>query len=59
MSEDTQHYNCVFVGWDGRGKSVFASKRDTYDLNSPSFKGDATGSDKSVDFQLPYDPALD
>ena len=38
---------------------MFASKRGTYDLNGPGFKGDAVGSDKSVAFRLPCDPALD
>ena len=49
----------MFVGRDGSGKPVFASKRGTYDLNGPGFKGDAVGSDKSVAFRLPCDPALD
>ena len=59
LYEDSLHHNCVFVGRDGSGKPVFASKRGTYDLNGPGFKGDATGSDKSVAFRLPCDPALD
>ncbi len=41
------------------GKPVFASKRGTYDRDGPGFKGDATGSDKSVAFRLPCNPALD
>ena len=59
LYEDSFHHNCVFVGRDNSGKPVFASKRGTYDLDGPSFKGDATGSDKSVAFRLPCDPALD
>ena len=59
LYEDSLHHNCVFVGQDGSGKPVFASKRGTYDLNGPGFKGDATGSDESVAFRLPCDPALD
>ena len=38
---------------------MFASKRGTDDLNGSNFKGDAAGSDKSVAFRLPCDPALD
>ena len=59
LYEDSLHHNCVFVGRDGGGKPVFASKRGTYDLDGPGFKGDAVGSDKSVAFRLPCDPALD
>ena len=59
LYEDSLHHNCVFVGRDGSGKPVFASKRGTYDLNGSGFKGDAVGSDKSVAFRLPCDPALD
>ena len=59
LYEDALHHNCVFVGRDGSGKAVFASKRGTCDLNGPGFKGDAVGSDKSVAFRLPCDPALD
>ncbi len=40
-------------------KSRFANKRGTYDLNGSGFKGDVAGSDKSVAFPLPCDPALD
>lgn len=59
LYEDAEHHNCVFVGRDGSGKPVFASKRSTYDLDGPGFKGDAVGSDKSVAFRLPCDPAQD
>lgn len=59
LYEDSFHHNCVFVGRDSGGKPVFASKRSTYDRNGPGFKGDAAGSDKSVAFRLPCDPALD
>lgn len=59
LYEDAEHHNCVFVGRDGEGKPVFASKRSTYDLNGSSFKGDAVGSDKSVAFRLPCAPTLD
>ena len=40
LYEDTLHHNCVFVGKDGDGKPRFASKRGTYDLDGPGFKGD-------------------
>ena len=59
LYEDSLHHNCVFVGREVGGKAVFASKRGTYDLNGSGFKGDAVGSDKSVAFRLPCDPALD
>lgn len=59
LYEDALHHNCVFVGKDGGGQPRFASKRGTYDLDGPGFKGDVTGSDKSVAFPLPCDPALD
>ena len=56
LYEDAQYHNCVFVGRDGSGRPRFASKRGTYDLNGTGFKGDVTGSDKSVGFRLPCDP---
>ena len=59
LYEDSLHHNCVFVGRDGNGKPVFASKRGTYDLGGSSFKRDAPGSNKSVAFRLPCAPALD
>ena len=59
LYEDSLHHNCVFVGREASGRPVFASKRGTYDLNGPGFKGDAVGSDKGVAFRLPCDPALD
>lgn len=59
LYEDAPHHNCVFVGREVGGKPRFASKRGTYDLDGPGFKGDVTGSDKSVAFPLPCDPALD
>ena len=59
LYEDSLHHNCVFVGRNASGKAVFASKHGTYDLNGSGFKGDAVGSDKSVVFRLPCDPALD
>ncbi len=59
LYEDAGHHNCVFVGRDGGGQPRFANKRGTYDLDGPGFKGDVTGSDKSVAFPLPCDPALD
>ena len=41
------------MGRNQDGKAVFASKRGTYDRNGAGFKGDQTGSDKSVAFRLP------
>ena len=59
LYEDALHHNCVFVGREVGGQPRFASKRGTYDLDGPGFKGDVTGSDKSVAFPLPCDPSLD
>ncbi len=59
LYEDAEHHNCVFVGRDGGGKPRFANKRGTYDRDGPGFKGDVPGSDKTVAFRLPCDPALD
>ena len=59
LYEDADHHNCVFVGRDGGGQPVFASKRGTYDRNGPGFKGDVTGSNKDIAFRLPCDPGLD
>ena len=33
LYEDAEHHNCVFVGRNRSGTSVFASKRGTYDLS--------------------------
>lgn len=54
LYEDTPYHNCVFVGRDSAGKPVFAAKRGTWG----DFKGDAAGSDKSIAFRLPCNPAL-
>lgn len=59
LYEDALHHNCVFVGREVGGKPRFASKRGTYDLDGPGFKGDVTGSDKSVALPLTCDPSLD
>ena len=59
LYEDAEHHNCVFVGRNGGGQPVFASKRGTYDRNGPGFKGDVTGSNKDIAFRLPCDPGLD
>lgn len=59
LYEDAEHHNCVFVGRDGAGRPVFASKRGTYDLNGSGFKGGVPGSDKEVAFRLPGDPGND
>ena len=37
----------------------FANQRGTYDQNGPGFKGDVSGSDKSIGFRLPSRPDLD
>lgn len=49
LYEDAVHHNCVFVGRDESGQAKYAGLRGTYDLDSPGFKGDATGSDKTQD----------
>ena len=59
LYEDAVHHNCVFVGRDESGQAKFAGLRGTYDLDSPGFKGDAPGSDKSTGFSLPHDPQSD
>ncbi len=59
LYEDSEYHNCVFVGQDAGGTAVFANKRGTYDLNGSGFKGDVPGSDKTVAFRLPCDPASD
>ena len=59
LYEDAVHHNCVFVGRDESGQAKYAGLRGTYDLDSPGFKGDATGSDKNTGFSLPHDPQSD
>ena len=59
LYEDAEHHNCVFVGKNSAGQVKYAGLRGTYDLDSPGFKGDATGSDKNTGFSLPHDPQSD
>ena len=59
LYEDAVHHNCVFVGRDESGQAKYAGLRGTYDLDSPGFKGDVTGSDKNTGFSLPHDPQSD
>jgi hypothetical protein len=59
LYEDAVHHNCVFVGRDESGQAKYAGLRGTYDLDSPGFKGDATGSDKNTGFSLPHNPQSD
>ena len=56
--EDEKYHNCVFVGRDNTGQPRFASKRGTYDKDGVSFKRDVLGSDKSIAFPIPCDPAV-
>ena len=56
LYEDAQYHNCVFVGRDGTGQPVFANKRGTYDRDGAGFKGDVSGSNKSIGFRLFCDP---
>ena len=58
LYEDAKYHNCVFVGRDGNGQPKFASKRGTYDKDGVSFKRDVLGSDKSIAFPIPCDPAV-
>ena len=58
LYEDAKYHNCVFVGRDSSGQPRFASRRGTYDKDGISFKRDVPGSDKSVAFSLPCDPAV-
>ena len=48
----------MFVGRDNTGAARFASKRGTYDKDGISFKRDVLGSDKSIAFPIPCDPAV-
>lgn len=57
LYEDAEHHNCVFVGKGADDTPVFACKRGTFDQSGSGFKGDVEGSDKSVAFSLPCDPA--
>ena len=59
LYEDEKYHNCVFVGRDKDNKPVFATKRGTYDLDGAGFRGDVTGSDKSIAFRLRCDSAVD
>lgn len=58
LYEDAKYHNCVFVGRDASGKAQFASKRGTCDKDGVSFKRDVLGSDKSIAFPLPCNPAV-
>ena len=58
LYEDAKYHNCVFVGRDNTGQPKFASKRGTYDKDGVSFKRDVLGSDKSIAFPIPCDPAV-
>lgn len=53
LYECDEYHNCVFTGRNSSGDVTFAYKRGTYDKNGEGFKGDATGSDKSIAFRLP------
>ncbi len=59
LYEDAEHHNCVFVGKDANGRAKYAGLRGTYDRNGKGFRGDVTGSDKSVGFSIPYHPQSD
>lgn len=58
LYEDKKHHNCVFVGKDTAGQSVFGYKRGTYDKDGVGFKGDVEGSNKDFAFRLPCNPDL-
>ena len=58
LYEDAKYHNCVFVGRDNTGQPKFASKRGTYDKDGVNFKRDVQGSDKSIAFPIPCDPAV-
>ena len=57
LYEDAKYHNCVFVGRDGAGKAVFATKRGTW--VGSSFRGDVAGSNKRVAFRIPSDLSSD
>ncbi len=52
LYECKDFHNCVFVGRNSEGKTVFAYKRGTYDKDGQGFKGDVMSSDKAVAFRL-------
>ncbi len=54
LYDDSEHHNCVFVGYNSAGKAAFAAKRGT----CGTFKGDVAGSDKRIAFRLPCSPEL-
>lgn len=56
LYEDAVHHNCVFVGKNATGQARYAGLRGTYDRDGKGFRGDVTGSDKSVGFSIPYHP---
>ncbi|WP_409967259.1 toprim domain-containing protein [Bengtsoniella intestinalis] len=61
LYESHPHHNCVFVGRDGAGEPSFATQRGTYDMGKKAFRGDVSGSDKTVAFPLgsaPDNPTL-
>ena len=59
LYEDAEHHNCVFVGKDHTVQAKYAGLRGIYDREGKGFRGDVTGSDKRVDFALPYDRSSD
>jgi hypothetical protein len=59
LYEDAQYHNCVFVGRNAGNEAVFATKRETYDMDSSGFKGDVPGSDKAVAFRLACNQDID
>ena len=55
LYEDAKCHDCVFVGYNGAGKAVFAARRGTLG----SFKGDVAGSDKRIAFRVSCGSAPD
>ncbi len=59
LYESKGHHNCVFVGHDSTGKPAFANQRGTYDLQGNGFRGDVSGSDKTIGFSLGSRPDIE
>lgn len=55
LYEDAKCHDCVFVGYNGAGKAIFAARRGTLG----SFKGDVAGSDKRIAFRVSCGSAPD
>ena len=51
LYESAPYHNCIFVGFDERGKPRYAARRAT---NGTQIKGEVKGSDKRYSFRIMY-----